>query len=775
MKTITPETREKLERAAHITRKTCSYIGMGVMTIFLICIITGCIVGTAMGIYVMKFVNPDDTINLRDRELNYTSVLYVKNEAGEDVELQRLHGTENRIWVDLEKVPQNLQDAFIAVEDERFETHHGVDWKRTIAATANLFLGFYDTQQGGSTITQQLVKNVTGEDDVRVERKVQEIFKALKLEQEYTKQDIMEAYLNEIHLGNNTNGVQAAANLYFGKDVSDLSLAECASIAAITQYPVMYNPFRYPENNKKRQEYVLQKMYEIGKITKEEYDQAMAEKLEFSMEGNTVSNGGEINSWFVDLVIDDVINDLMEQKGYTEDYATNLLYSGGYKIYTTEVPSVQAALEDVYTASDTFYKKPGDVQPESAMVVMDYNGAIVGIVGRRGEKTENRIFNLASDAHRQPGSSIKPIASYGPAIENNLINWSTIFNDSPVRKIDGQDWPVNYYTGYYGNMTVVRALELSTNPVAVRVNELFGTKNSYNFLKDKLHFSVDGEPDNGVIDGSLMEEKDINSPGAMALGGLTNGVTLVEMAAAYQTFGNGGYYNKAHSYTKVVDNEGNTVLENVQSPERVFSEETASIMNLLLQDNAQKGTGRQSTFGSWQLAGKTGTTSDNWDHWYCGLSPYYVAVTWYGYEIPQEVTYTDTGIHPAMRPWRLAMQKIHANLEQKEFTISPNIVAEKYCTETGMLASNNCPSTLTGYYKKDALPGTCTAHSGGVRKDTSLQTDTSSSQSSSTVSQAMEHPDFSTSTSMDSSSAASSTNSSGTSNTTLEEISSPAA
>lgn len=765
MKMITPETREKLEHAAHITRKTCSYIGMGVMTIFLIGIITGCIVGTAMGIYVMKFVNPDDTINLRDRELNYTSVLYVKNEAGEDVELQRLHGTENRIWVDLEQVPQHLQDAFIAVEDERFETHHGVDWKRTIAATANLFLGFYDTQQGGSTITQQLVKNVTGEDDVRVERKVQEIFKALKLEQEYTKQDIMEAYLNEIHLGNNTNGVQAAANLYFGKDVSDLSIAESASIAAITQYPVMYNPFRYPENNKKRQEYVLQKMYEIGKITKEEYDQAMAEKLEFSMEGNTVSNGGEINSWFVDLVIDDVINDLMEQKGYTEDYATNLLYSGGYKIYTTEVPSVQSALEEVYAASDTFYKKPGDVQPESAMVVMDYNGAIAGIVGRRGEKMENRIFDLASDARRQPGSSIKPIASYGPAIENNLINWSTIFDDNPVRKIEGEDWPVNYYPGYYGNMTVVRALELSTNPVAVRVNELFGTRNSYNFLKDKLHFSVDENPDNGLIDGSLMEERDIDSPGALALGGLTNGVTLVEMAAAYQTFGNGGYYNKPHSYTKVVDNEGNTVLENVQSPERVFSEETASIMNLLLQDNAQKGTGRQSTFGSWKLAGKTGTSSDNWDHWYCGLSPYYVAVTWYGYEIPREVTYTDTGIHPSMRPWRLAMQKIHANLAQKDFTISPNIVAEKYCTESGLLATDNCSSTLTGYYKKDALPGTCTTHSGGGQTSSSA----SSEQSSSTVSQATEHPDPSSQAS------SSGTSSPVSSDTGLSKTSSPAA
>ena len=349
MKKITPETRQKLEHAAHITRKACSYIGMGVMTVFLICIITGCIVGTAMGIYVMKFVNPDDTINLRDQELNYTSVLYVTNENGEEVELQRLHGTENRIWVDLEQIPQHLQDAFIAVEDERFESHHGVDWKRTIAAAANLFLGFYDTQQGGSTITQQLVKNITGDDDVRVERKVQEIFKALKLEQEYTKDDIMEAYLNEIHLGNNTNGVQAAANLYFGKDVSDLSIAESASIAAITQYPVMYNPFRYPENNKKRQEYVLQKMYEIGKITKEEYDQAMAEKLVFSMEGNSISSGGTINSWFVDLVIDDVINDLVEQKGYTEEYATQQLYSGGYKIYTTEVPSVQAALEEVYT------------------------------------------------------------------------------------------------------------------------------------------------------------------------------------------------------------------------------------------------------------------------------------------------------------------------------------------------------------------------------------------------------------------------------------------
>ena len=700
-------------RAIAFVKWLFSLLGKALLTVMAVCIITGCIVATALGVYVMKFVDPDDSVDLSRLPLNYTTILYVNDpETGEPEEWQRLYGLENRIWIDIDQMPQHLQDAFVAVEDERFPTHQGVDWKRTAAAAVNYVLPgmLGNSTFGGSTITQQLIKNITGEDEVRIERKVQEIFRALNLEKKYSKEQILEAYLNTIHLGSNTNGVQAAANLYFNKDAKDLTVAESASIAAITQYPTYYNPFLHPDNNKERQEYVLYKMNELGYLTDQEYEEALAEELHFSQEQAEKQSEMEVNNWFMDQVIEDVINDLVEQKGYQYSYAEDQIYKGGYRIYTTMDASVQSALEQVYLdEGDIFPTQYGEEQPQSAMIIMDYSGNIVAVVGGRGEKTQNRLLNRATQSKRQPGSTMKPMGVYGPAIEYNIVNWSTIVPDEPLtmEEADGTtyQWPVNYYGFYRGNMTVDEALQRSTNTVAVRVCQMVGPENSFDFLVNKL----------GIT--SVVKEKEINGQvfsdaalAPMSLGAVTDGLTLREMAGAYQVYGNGGLYYKPHTYTKVLDSEGNVVLENKTTPTRAVSEDTACVMNKLLQRvvNGPYGSGAQSKFGNWELAGKTGTTSDNKDHWYVGLTPYYVGVVWWGYDTPRELIYYN--IHPPMRVWRTVMSQIHEDLPEKTFPVSENAVQKTYCTESGLLASPYCTSTATGWYKVSSLPGYCTQH-----------------------------------------------------------------
>lgn len=624
--------------------------------------------------------------------------------TGSVYELKRLQGEEDRVWVNLEDIPQCVQDALISIEDERFYEHNGVDWKRTFAAFLNEYVvDLWGNTQGGSTITQQLVKNITGEDAVRIERKLQEIFTAIKLEKEYSKDDILEAYLNTVHFGNNTNGIEAASQFYFGKSCRELSIAEAASIVGITQWPVKYDPFTNPEANKERQEWVLTEMYQQGKITKLEYEMALVEKLNFV----TSTNRGANLTWFEDAVLFEVVNDLVEQKGYSESYAWTQIYTGGYQIYTTLDQGVQDAMDEVYADGSTFpdqYENGElrEIQPESSAIVMDYTGAIRGIVGGRKEKDKDLLFNLATQAMRQPGSTMKPIGVYDLAIENNLITYSTVIEDAPIQiKENGEliDWPVNYYNAYYGDMVVEEALQRSTNTVAVRVGQLVTPSRAFEFLTEKLHITTLVENRNGQSDVSL---------GPMCLGSVTDGITLKELVAAYQIFGNGGLYNKPHTYTKVVDYNGNVILENKYSPERVISEETATVMNKLLQRvvYGQWGTGYQSQFSGQPLGGKTGTTSDNKDHWYIGFSPYYVAGVWWGYEIPEELIYYN-GIHPPMQTWKAFMSKIHEDLPTGTYPESNNVVQLNYCKQSGLIASEDCPSTAVGYYKADNIPQKC--------------------------------------------------------------------
>lgn len=697
---------KKKSQAAHL-------IGRGFLTIFLILVITACIVGTTFAIYILQYVNIDPGVDLRNIKLNYTSIIYATDDNGNEYELKRLHSNENRIWVGIEEMPDYLQKAAIAAEDKRFESHHGVDWKRTIYATVNEIFRF-SKRQGGSTITQQLIKNITKEDEVRVERKIKEIFSALNLEKEYSKDEILEAYLNTIHLGNNTNGVQAAANLYFDKDVSDLTLAESASIIAITQYPVYYNPFSYPENNKERQEYILDEMVKAGFITQEERDAAAAEELVFQKQqyNETITS---TNSWFVDAVFEEVVDDLCEEYGYSRSAAVNKLLSGGLQIHTTYNDNVQSSLEKIFENDDEYILKVNNKeQPQAAMAVLGYDGSILGLVGGRGEKDGSRSYNRATMAFRSPGSTIKPIGLYALAIEEGLVNWSTIMQDSPFLDLDNDgtpEWPINYYAeNRYGTyLTIDKALQVSCNTIAAKVCQQVGYSKVFDFLTGKLKFSQ--ITDSVVINGKVFTD---NAISPMSLGSLTKGVSVVEMAAAYAVYGNGGIYCEPHTYTVVYDNDGNVLLENDGNPQRVISQDTAAVINKLLQSVAQNGTGKPSLFDSnIETCAKTGTTSDNKDLWCAGLTPEYAAAVWMGFDEQKRISYNSPYPPPALLG--TAWKEIYKNIRnpKTEFNLSRNLVELSYCKDTGMLASYGCTNTAVGYYNAAHIPMECPLHGGG--------------------------------------------------------------
>ena len=686
-------------------KKILKHAGKILGAMLLVFVITGTIVVSVLTVYVMKFVDTEaEGIMLENLPYSYTTIIYAPDsETGEYVEAQRIHAEENRIWVDIDKVADYVGTAFIAVEDERFLKHEGVDWKRTFAAFVNLFVPFSDTQFGASTITQQVIKNATRDDEHTIERKIKEIFRAIDLEKRYSKEEILEAYINTIHLGYNTNGVQAAANLYFGKDAAELTIAEAATLAATTKNPGYKNPIADYEWNQSQAEYIISKMCELGFITEEEKEEAIAEEVVIvnqSDEEEEEDHDNGVQSYFVDAVIEDVINDLCEEYGYQYDYAEGLINTGGLRIYTTMDMNLQDILEKKFSETSTFPKTSGAVAPEAAFVLMDYNGNIKALVGGRGEKTYVRGFNRATQAVRQPGSTMKPIAAYGPGLEYNKITWSSIISDTPITLEDGSRWPVNYYGGFYGNMTVAEALQRSTNTVAVKVSQMVTPRFAFDYLETRLGITT-------LVRSMKIKDtiySDINLSG-MALGGLTEGVTLREMAGAYQIFGNGGYFNEPITYTKVVDSQGDVLLENQYEPTQVISDATYGVMNKLLQSTftSSVGTARGGNFSSMPVAGKTGTTSDNKDYWFCGLSPYYVGITWIGYDTPKELTFS----YSACSTWRKVMGPLHQGLEIKDFPESQNITKLKFCRKSGLIAGDACSSTSEGYYKNDFIPETC--------------------------------------------------------------------
>lgn len=692
------------------------------MSFIMVCVITGCICGCALVVYLLDYIGTLEDIDITNIDANYTSILYANDESGNPYELSRLHGQENRILVDFVDMPQELIDVVVAAEDKRFWEHNGVDWQRTAAATLGFFLPGLDDRfsGGGSSITQQLIKNATGEWDVSVERKIKEIFSAIKLQNTYTREQILEAYLNIAAFGHNTNGIEAAANYYFNKSTKDLSLVECATIVAITKAPTAYDPIENPEANKERRRYIFDTMLEMGTLTQEEHDRAVRQDVTIQLSQVPAQQPNSSNTWFEDYVIEEVIADLMDEHGMTYTDAQALLFRGGLKIFTTVDQDMQERLEEMYIYSDSedsiFPQLSNAIYPESAFVILDHHGQIKALAGSNRPKKGNRVHSYATDEPRQPGSTIKPISAYLQGIERNFITWSTVVEDSPIQlpgtsfETDGyQPWPVNYYGGYDGDQTCVMALQRSINTIPVKILNMIGWTDSMYFLQDRLGIS-------SIVTPEENPESNDNALSPMALGALTRGATVLEMAAAYQIFANSGTYTEPTSYTIVQDNEGNTLLEAETVPTRVISKETSSILNLMMQQVVvgSRGTGTAARFSGdlagMPIAGKTGTSQDNYDQWFIGVTPYYIGATWMGYAPKrQSINYSP---HPFPTPilWKNVMEQFHEGLEVKDFEYSSNIVQMTYCAESGDLASDDCPNRLVGWYKTDYPPDVCTEH-----------------------------------------------------------------
>lgn len=584
-------------------------------------------------------------------------------------------------WKTLYEIPQNLKNAFIAIEDKRFYEHNGVDWLRTFKAIVNYIFNFGDKSFGGSTITQQLIKNLTGENEATPKRKLEEIIRAINLEKELSKNEILESYLNVVYLSENCYGVGMASELYFGKDVKDLSLAECVSLASIVQNPIKFDPYTNAENNKKRSKTILSQMLDQNYISNDDYYSAINETLLINDNIENEKTTG-IYSWFTETLISDVTKDIAQKYNVSEKSAKMMILKGGLNIYSTIDPEIQSIAEDVYIN----YKKyllPNDdgTYPESSCVIIDpQTSDILAIVGGLGNKEGNRIFNRAIQAKRAPGSIIKPLSVYVPSLEYNLINYASVFDDTPVKLLNGEVWPKNSPNRYLGLMNISYAIEHSTNTVAVKALEKLGLNTSYDFLINKFKL--------------ILDEKNDKSLSPLALGQLTNGETLLNIANAYASLSNGGYISKPKSYLYVTDNYGNIILENKDNSEKILSKENAFIMTKLLEGTVQKGTAKYVTLkNKTTVAGKTGTSSDLKDRWFIGYTPSYVCGVWCGYDTPKSMYYAN---NPSCILFDEIMNRVYEEKEYEEFYMPESIVEVEYCMDSGLLPCDECRLDLRG-------------------------------------------------------------------------------
>ena len=679
------------------------------LTLVLVGVLCGCFCGIAFALYVHVYINPsaqETAVEIsKGLGLNLNSFIYAKDsDTGEYKLYETIKGKENREWVDSDKIPDSLKNAVVAIEDERFYKHHGVDWVRTIGAVKGWLLG--GTQYGGSTITQQLIKNITADNDYSVKRKVNEIFRAFALEKEIDDKDrILVMYLNTIYLGYNSYGVQTAARQYFDKDVSELDLAESAVLAGLTNNPSIYDVYNHPEKVKERQETILAQMLDQKMISQDEYEAAVAEQLNYRPYEEYQQDIKSTYSYFTDEVIKDVINDLMTEKGYSRLVAENMVYSGGLNIYATIDTKVQDALDEVWANADNFpnTEKYGEI-PQSAMVITDKQGDIVGIAGGRGEKTSSRGFSYASDARRQPGSAIKPLATYGPAMDAGIVTPdTTVYDRALMQDENGNPWPMNdgqYPTGRA--MTVKEGMTRSLNTISAQLLKQLTPQKSYEFMTQQLGFKLVDSRTNE--DGTVQSDIDL---APLALGALTDGVTVREMAGGFATFINDGVYGGTRTYTKVTDNEGNTVMENTPNTDKGFTNvRTAYYMLDCLQNVTAHGTAYGIQLDGVETGGKTGTTTSNTDIWFCGITPEYSGAVWVGYEH----NYRLDGLYGrnAANIWLAVMQKVHAGDSGLVFDSHPEDFEEvTYCMDTGLLASGACRAAgraATGRFWKDKVP-----------------------------------------------------------------------
>lgn len=702
--------------------------GTVVLSMFLITIIAGSIFATALTIYILNFADTSTTISLDNGVVssNVSRILYENpdyDENDEDSKQYELYyalknPNKRVVWVDIENIPQNVIDAYVNTEDERFTDHDGVDFKRTFGSIIYTLLG---NKQGGSTITQQTIKNITG-DDARtgfdsVERKIREIFRAINVEKTYTKDEILQAYLNIVPLGDGQQdiiGVQAAANYYFSKDVSDLTLAEAASLAGMTTAPADYNPHTNLEKNKKRQKYCLDKMLENGAISDEEYNEAINEKLKVKADlkfssGTKYDEENEDQgptSYFVDAAINQAVNIISDKYGITAEEASNRLYNGGYTINTTVDINMQHKVEIEMQKKDNFQNYALDSDKLlSGFVAMDYKGNVKAVVGGRTEKEDSRSWNIATMATRSPGSCIKPIASYAPAMEQDIITWSSLYKDEPITiKINGknQKWPVNYsetgdsenWSGQ--NLFTWQMLQRSLNTMPAQLIQKMTPAYSYNFLKEKLDISTLTEADQDYS--------------AVTVGGMNKGTILEELVAAYSIFGNGGKKYETTYISSITNADGDVIFEANDGYKQAISESTAFVMNKMMQKvtSTQEGTGSQAKLNNTEVAAKTGTTSDWKDLTFVGCTPDYVSGIWIGYDEQKQIPTEQYQNIAAI--WKNVFGEIAESEKDHEFKMPKTVQKLNYCKKTGLIAGDYCWDTDVGYYKQTNVPEVCSGN-----------------------------------------------------------------
>ena len=713
--------------------------GRVIGTILLVFVLTAAIFAGIFSAYINSSMRGRVEVYLDEFETKVSTELYYQEpSSGEWTMYHTLFlDSENRIWADLDQIPKDLQKAVVAIEDKRFYKHKGVDWHGTARAIFRTIFG--GSVQGGSTITQQLVKNVTGDNQNTVKRKVMEIYRAQEMEKRYEKDEILEAYLNEVYFGYSCYGVVTASLKYFNKDVSELSLAECASLIAITNNPSLYDPLQTDwglENNRTRQLLVLGAMLEQGKIDQAAYDAAKEENVVFSngytilggrvdvdtdKKDDTDADGGDeqpedetktatsSQSYFTDAVIADVAAALVEKYGLTDstnpvtgkvttafEQGVNMVYGTGYKIYTTQNPEYQKIAEEVCTDTSnlpytsTYTNSYGEKETEQlqvGMTIVDpYTGYVVAMVGGAGVKQYDRGWNWATSA-RQCGSAIKPVSVYAPALDDGTINGASTIDDYPVMVLNGSVYPKNANGRYKGLTPLHTAIARSTNTCAVRVVQEYGTSRSYDFMTNKLGFTT-------------LTSQDAQQVGNMGLGGLDRGVTTEEMAAAFAAFANEGIYTAPRTFIRVEDADGNVILENEAEASVAMKDTTAALMNSLLQEVVNGGTGYEGRISGMHVAGKTGTTNNDQDRYFVGYTPYYSCVVWVGYVHNQRIIASG---NPAASMWQKVMSRIHADLADKDFFSCSGLTYVKVCADSGLLATDNCAEDCRGSRVYSAL------------------------------------------------------------------------
>ena len=725
----------------------------GIATVLLVMVVCCFVLVGAAGEYLQEDIVPNVSFDLDNYSLDQTSFIYFVDNDGKIQRMQKIYTDTDRQWASYDEIPEDLIHAAIAIEDKRFYEHQGVDWITTVKACARMFFG--DASAGGSTITQQLIKNLTKEDSITVQRKVQEIFRAQKFESQYEKEVVLEWYLNTIYLGKGCYGVKSAARQYFGKDLDMLTTAECASLISITNNPSLYDPYIRPENNRRRQLVTLAQMLEQGWITQEEYDEAVEQPMNFtdeyaedsitytcpgceftgeasafiSGESNdgyycpfcstlvqiTESSDSDVYSWFTEMVLDDVAEALAEKMGMswddntTKELCLNMIKRGGYHIYTTIDMDIQNIVDEVYTNLENVPTTSSDQQLLSAIVVIDnLTGDVVAVAGSVGEKTAFDAFSYATDGGLQTGSVMKPLTVYAPAFELGVVSPASVIPDAPLYG----SFPMNESRSYSGQATVISGIQKSLNTVAVHVLDRIGFAYSFEFGHDKFGLSLLEE--DVTSSGEVLSDMGY-SP--LALGGLTYGVTVREMASAYATFPNGGVYREDRTFTKVYDSEGNLVIDNTQDAQKILSDRANNYINYCLRSVVTGGTGTAAELSTTAVAGKTGTTSDNRDRWFIGYTAYYTAAVWCGYENPEEIRLTGNYTNPALRMWRQVMSQIHENVEWKDVYNSNDMYYTSVCMDSGKAATALCSSDPRGnrvssalVYSGDGASGTCDMH-----------------------------------------------------------------